>query len=204
MSSRRSEDRLTALSAALADGGFELRSPRVGWLRDAPLPGQLVTGGQRIGTLEVLGRLYRVDAPAGTHGVVSGEQRFTRPAKLALDYAAPICQLAPMSSGQTVAARSASETGEAGEAGAASLVFRAPTSGRFYVRSSPDAPAFVNVGSSIEAGAAVCLLEVMKTFNHILFSGDGLPARAKVLRVIPSDGDDVELGDPLIELQPLP
>lgn len=197
MSSRKSEERLTAISVALPDGGFELRAPQVGWLRDAPGPGQLISPGQSVGTLEVLGKLYRVDAPAGTRGVVAGEQRFTRPAKLAVGYASPICQLQPMTGSDSVTSSAAPS------AGAAGLVFRSPTSGRFYVRSSPDAEPFVSVGSQIESGAPVCLLEVMKTFNRILFGGDGLPERAKVLRVIPQDGDDVELGDPLIELQPL-
>jgi 3-methylcrotonyl-CoA carboxylase beta subunit len=82
------------------------------------------------------------------------------------------------------------------------LVFRAPFAGRVYLRPSPNKPLFVEVGSVIEAGSTVCLLEVMKLFNRISFGGAGLPARCKVLRVLIDDGADVDLGTPLLELEP--
>ena len=58
----------------------------------------------------------------------------------------------------------------------------------------------MKAGDEIKTGAAVGLLEVMKTFNRITYGGPGLPETATVVRVVPSDGDDVEAGDPLLEL----
>ena len=72
----------------------------------------------------------------------------------------------------------AAERGDAGHAAATGLVFRAPTSGRYYGRSSPDKPAFVTAGDELPAGATVCLLEVMKTFNRVTYSGGGARACA--------------------------
>jgi acetyl-CoA carboxylase biotin carboxyl carrier protein len=80
------------------------------------------------------------------------------------------------------------------------LVFRAPTSGRFYGRAAPDKPPFVSAGEELAPGATICLLEVMKTFHRVTYGGAGLPERARVERVLVADGDDVSAGDPLLAL----
>ena len=41
----------------------------------------------------------------------------------------------------------------------------------------------------------------MKTFNRITYGGDGLPARARVVRILPADGDDLDGGQPLLEIE---
>jgi acetyl-CoA carboxylase biotin carboxyl carrier protein len=76
-------------------------------------------------------------------------------------------------------------------------VFRAPTSGRFYGRPAPDKPAFVGAGTQLAAGTTICLLEVMKTFHRVTYSGD--PARVRAVLV--ADGDDVNAGDALLALE---
>ena len=47
----------------------------------------------------------------------------------------------------------------------------------------------------------MALIEVMKTFNRVTYGGDDVPERARVKRIVPADGDDVEAGDVLIELE---
>ncbi|MCA9582736.1 MAG: hypothetical protein KC416_13145, partial [Myxococcales bacterium] len=81
------------------------------------------------------------------------------------------------------------------------LFFRAPTSGRFYARPSPDAEPFVVPGQRIRKGDPAGLLEVMKTFNRLSITGDDLPDTLVVKRVIPDDGTDVDEGDPLLEFE---
>jgi acetyl-CoA carboxylase biotin carboxyl carrier protein len=49
-------------------------------------------------------------------------------------------------------------------------------------------------------GQTVGLLEVMKTFNRLVYQGDGLPTHATVERILPKDGDDVVRGDPILLL----
>jgi len=77
------------------------------------------------------------------------------------------------------------------------LVYRAPTSGRYYSRPTPEKPAFVTVGAELAPGATVCLLEVMKTFNRVTYSG----ARVRVTELLVADGADVNAGDPLLALE---
>jgi acetyl-CoA carboxylase biotin carboxyl carrier protein len=81
------------------------------------------------------------------------------------------------------------------------LTFRSPSSGRFYARPAPDRDPFVKPGDIVKRGAAVAMLEVMKTFNRIQLAGDDLPDALRVVRVLPADGDDVEAGDVLLELE---
>jgi len=82
------------------------------------------------------------------------------------------------------------------------LAVRAPSSGRFWARPSPDRPPFVAPGDVVTAGQTVCLLEVMKTFNRITYGGPDLPERARVTAVRPADGDDLAGGDVILELEP--
>jgi len=92
-------------------------------------------------------------------------------------------------------------TDESAAAQVAGLVFRAPTSGRFYGRPTPEKPAFVTVGAELTIGTTVCLLEVMKTFNRVTYGGAGLPERAVVVAILVADGADVTAGDPLLALE---
>ena len=196
MSGRLHAEQLVAGATALDGGRSRLTSPGVGWMRDLPRPGSLVTAGQIVGHLEILGRLLRIEAPPGVHGVVSGERRRTYAAKVAVGFGDPLLELDPVSESEAAQAeaRASQELG---------LVFRAPTSCRLYTRPSPDQEPFVAEGMEVALGKNVCLLEVMKTFNRIAYGGDGMPLKARVVRVLPADGDDVEQGDPLLELEAL-
>jgi acetyl-CoA carboxylase biotin carboxyl carrier protein len=86
------------------------------------------------------------------------------------------------------------------QADTAALAFVAPMSGRFYGRPSPEEPPFVVAGATVTRGQTVGLLEVMKTFNRLVYQGDGLPESARVVAVVPEDGADVTRGDPILRL----
>ena len=47
------------------------------------------------------------------------------------------------------------------------VAVRSPMVGTFYLRPSPDQPAFVTVGGAVQADDTVCLVEVMKMFNTV-------------------------------------
>lgn len=180
-------------------GEIVLGSPAVGLWRDAPAPGSLVVPGGNLGELEILGVLHRLRAPEGAVGVVL-ERGGPRLARQPVAFDDVLVRLDPAASPTAAAGR----TVAAGEPGAAAggLSFCSPLSGRFYARPSPDQPAFVKAGDVIEAGRTVALLEVMKTFNRIAYGGEGLPARAKVLAVVPMDESDVDEGDVLLRIEP--
>jgi len=84
----------------------------------------------------------------------------------------------------------------------AKLSFVAPMSGRFYSRPSPTEEAFISAGDTVRKGQTVGLLEVMKTFNRLVYQDESLPDSAVVRKVLPNDGDDVIRGDVILELKP--
>jgi len=69
---------------------------------------------------------------------------------------------------------------------------KSPMVGTAYVRPSPDADAFVNVGDSVKEGDTVLLVEAMKTFNPIT-----APKSGKISEVLVEDAQPVEFGEPL-------
>jgi acetyl-CoA carboxylase biotin carboxyl carrier protein len=118
-----------------------------------------------------------------------------------VDHGATLVMVDPVVADPVVAATTspgapAAPAAEAAEA-AGGRVFRAPTSGRFYGRPAPDRPPFVTAGAAIAPGATIGLLEVMKTFTRVTYSGE--PARVR--EVLVPEGADVNAGDPLLALE---
>ena len=184
--------------AAKTDAGIVLRSPTVGLWRARPAPGALVPPGGSIGELEVLGVVHRLVAPPDAAGVVVPDDG-ERIARQPVDTRTALLTLDPEGS---VATKGLATTAATANGEVDGLVFRAPLSGRYYARPAPTEDPFVKVGDEVEEGHTVALLEVMKTFNRITYGGPGLPARAKVLEILPADGDDVDEDDVLLRVEP--
>ncbi|HEX3015305.1 MAG TPA: acetyl-CoA carboxylase biotin carboxyl carrier protein [Desulfobacteria bacterium] len=68
----------------------------------------------------------------------------------------------------------------------------APMVGTFYSSPAPDAPAYVEVGSTIKAGEAVCIVEAMKLMNEIEAEVAG-----KIVEILVENGQAVEYGQTL-------
>ncbi len=173
------------------DAGLRLLAPRPGYWRARPAVGALVTPGAGIGELEELGQVYPLRAPAGAFGVVV-EVASPELARAPVDHRTALMRLDPEAAVGGAAVQLATS-----EAELSGPVFRTPLGGRYYARPAPDAEPFVGPGDLVEAGRTVALIEVMKTFNRVKYEGE--PAR--VARVVPEDGDDVEVGDVLLELE---
>jgi acetyl-CoA carboxylase biotin carboxyl carrier protein len=69
---------------------------------------------------------------------------------------------------------------------------KSPMVGTFYRAASPGAKAFVDVGSEVTAGEAVCIIEAMKIMNEIEADIDG-----RIVKVLCENGQAVEFGQPL-------
>jgi biotin carboxyl carrier protein len=83
------------------------------------------------------------------------------------------------------------------------LFVRAPHAGRFWQRASPGEAPLVSVGDVVEAGRALGLIEVMKTFAQVHYRPTGnLPPRARVRRFLVSDGAEIDDRAALIEVEP--
>ncbi|MBC8125704.1 MAG: acetyl-CoA carboxylase, biotin carboxyl carrier protein, partial [Gloeobacteraceae cyanobacterium ES-bin-144] len=65
------------------------------------------------------------------------------------------------------AAAASSAVAAAPTPGAEGAEITSPMFGTFYRRPAPDAPDFVDVGSSVSIGQTVCIIEAMKVMNEI-------------------------------------
>ncbi len=77
------------------------------------------------------------------------------------------------------------------------LVIKSPIIGTFYRRPSPEKPLFVEVGTSINEGDTVCIIEAMKLFNEIESEVSG-----KIVKVLVEDSTPVEFDQPLFLVDP--
>lgn len=77
------------------------------------------------------------------------------------------------------------------------IAVRAPMVGTFYLHPSPDQPAFVAVGSTVNIGDTVCLVEVMKMFNSVKAEVAGT-----VERIAVEDGKPVQHGQIVMLIKP--
>lgn len=73
----------------------------------------------------------------------------------------------------------------------------APLVGTFYSSASPGAKAFVEVGSNVEPGETVCIVEAMKMMNEVAVGEGG-----KVAEILVENGDWVEFEQVLMYLEP--
>lgn len=71
-----------------------------------------------------------------------------------------------------------------------------PMVGTFYSASAPDAAPFVEVGSDIQVGDVVCIIEAMKLMNEIKSEQAG-----KVTKICVKNGDPVEFGQVLMYVE---
>jgi acetyl-CoA carboxylase biotin carboxyl carrier protein len=91
-----------------------------------------------------------------------------------------------------------SEEVKAPVAEASNLVtIKSPMIGTFYRSSSPDKPAFVNVGDEVKPGKPVCIIEAMKLFNEIESEVSG-----KIVKVLIDNATPVEYDQPLFLVEP--
>ncbi|MFA5098107.1 MAG: acetyl-CoA carboxylase biotin carboxyl carrier protein [Candidatus Margulisiibacteriota bacterium] len=73
------------------------------------------------------------------------------------------------------------------------LAITSPMVGTFYRSPSPDSPPYVEVGSQVEKGKVVCIIEAMKLFNEIESEVSG-----KIVKILVENGKSVEFGQKLM------
>ena len=72
---------------------------------------------------------------------------------------------------------------------------RSPISGVFYLAKEPGAAPFVQVGSKVNKGDTLCIIEAMKTMNEIR-----APKNCVIAGILVIDGATLAAGDPLFLL----
>jgi acetyl-CoA carboxylase biotin carboxyl carrier protein len=77
------------------------------------------------------------------------------------------------------------------------LEITAPMVGTFYRAPAPGEPSFVEVGTRINVGQAVCILEAMKLMNELESEVGG-----EVVEILVDNGTPVEFGQVLMRVKP--
>jgi acetyl-CoA carboxylase biotin carboxyl carrier protein len=73
---------------------------------------------------------------------------------------------------------------------------KSPMVGVFYAAPSPEKPAFVSVGQSVQKGDVVCIIEAMKIMNEITAEQSGT-----ITEILVQNGDVVEFDQPLFTIE---
>lgn len=108
---------------------------------------------------------------------------------------------AVMGMGAPAAAAAVAVSAPAGAAAAAVAeesgnIIKSPIIGTFYSSPSPEKPAFVKVGDTVNAGEVVCIIESMKLMNEINSEFSG-----KVAEIYVNNGDSVEYGQKIMRIE---
>ncbi len=119
------------------------------------------------------------------------------PAPVPMMMMAPTPTLAGAVSPPHSTASVAAEEAHAAAAAAAAAVetghiVKSPMVGTFYRAASPGAKPLVEVGATIKAGEAVCIIEAMKIMNEIEADESGV-----IAQILCENGQAVEFGQPL-------
>ncbi len=71
-----------------------------------------------------------------------------------------------------------------------------PMVGTYYRKPAPDAPNFVEVGSTVSEGQTLCIIEAMKVMNEIKAERSGT-----ICALVATDGNPVQYGDVLFRIK---
>ena len=109
----------------------------------------------------------------------------------AFSYGAPAAAPAPVA-----AVAAAPATAEAKPAAIEGHVVRSPMVGTFYRAPSPGAANFIEEGSTVSVGDALCIVEAMKMMNQIEADKAGV-----VKKILVENGQPVEFDEPLFIIE---
>ncbi len=111
------------------------------------------------------------------------------PMQMAAPLAAAPVAPAPVAATQTAAPAAAEKAATTDES--RYIAVKSPMIGTFYRASSPEAEPFAKVGSKIEKGKPICIIEAMKLFNEIESDVSGTVVKVLVENASPVEYDQV-------------
>lgn len=112
--------------------------------------------------------------------------------------AAPVVQTAPVAAAPAAPVSAASvEAKTVASEESKYVTIKSPMIGTFYRASSPETPAFANIGDEIKPGKTVCVIEAMKLFNEIESEISG-----RIVKILVENATPVEFDQPLFLVEP--
>ena len=109
---------------------------------------------------------------------------------------APAQMMAPMVPAVAADAAAPAAAPAAEAAAPTGHVVKSPMVGTFYRSSSPGAKPFVDVGTAVKEGDAICIVEAMKIMNEIEADMAGT-----ITKILVENGQAVEFGQPLFIIE---
>jgi acetyl-CoA carboxylase biotin carboxyl carrier protein len=159
-------------------------------LIDVELVQQLIQAvdGSGIDTLEISRAGMRIRISKSPAVTVTGPIA-AAPAVAAMATAAP----APASASPAPAPQPAEEAAQSRY-----KEIKSPMVGTFYRAPAPEAPPYVEIGSTVSRGQTLCILEAMKLMNELESEVDGV-----VREILAENSDPVEYGQVLFRIEPV-
>ena len=174
---------------------YRILSPAVGYYSMSPKNGTFLSEGAFIGRLKILNSFYDLYLPEGVYGKVDLDENKDK--LIYVEYHQELFRLNPDKNVLKLKKRGERSTPAADQKSEEGYIISAFTTGIFYQKPSPDASPYVSVGQKIEKGNILGLIEVMKTFNHIVFQGTDTSDSGKIKKIFVEDNQEVKLGEPL-------
>lgn len=75
-------------------------------------------------------------------------------------------------------------------------IVKSPMVGTFYLKPSPSAKPYIEIGKEVKKGTVLCIIEAMKLMNEIESEYTG-----KITEILVKDGESVEYGTPLLRIE---
>ena len=87
------------------------------------------------------------------------------------------------------------DTNKQEETNSQDKIIKSPMVGTFYIKQSPTAEPYVEIGKNVNKGETLCIIEAMKLMNEIESEYTG-----KIAEIYIKDGSMVEYGTPLFKI----
>ncbi len=138
-----------------------------------------------------------IEIKEGEESVRISRQCAGAPAPAQMTAAVPAGPAAVAAAPAAAAAPEAEEAAASeGDALPSGHVVKSPMVGTFYRSPSPGAKSFVEVGSQVEVGDVLCIIEAMKILNQIEADTAGV-----VKAILGENGQPVEYGQPIFVIE---
>jgi acetyl-CoA carboxylase biotin carboxyl carrier protein len=111
-------------------------------------------------------------------------------------HSAPAAAATPFAAAPAVAPPGGAAPAEAAPPPPTGTTVTAPMVGTFYPAPAPGAKPFVQVGSEVQVGDVLCIIEAMKMMNQIESEHAG-----RIVSILAENGDPVEFGQPLFIIE---
>jgi acetyl-CoA carboxylase biotin carboxyl carrier protein len=156
--------------------------------KDVKRLAELLRESPEIGSIELKGWF-------GTGVVITRTNGFGPPLPVLSAY--PAAPVVAQPSPPALPAGSAPTPGEAAKAPAGLKEIKSPMVGTFYAAPEPGSEPYVKVGSRVNPGRTVCIIEAMKIMNEIEAEFGGV-----IREVLVEDSQPVEFGQVLFRVDP--